>query len=73
MKSAAFAWEERQQNAFHSLIEKLTSLHILPYADYGLLLKFHMDARCTGLDAILYQSQGGMDSVVSYASHSLKP
>ena len=72
-KSAPFVWEERQQVAFDSLIEKLTSPPILAYADCRLPFKLHTDASCTGLGAILYQNQDGVDRVVSYASRSLKP
>ena len=72
-KSAPFVWEECQQDAFDSLIEKLTSPPILAYTDYLLPFKLHIDASCSGLGAILYHNQDGVDRVVSYASHSLKP
>ena len=64
IKSAPFVWEERQQDAFDSLIEKLTSPPILAYADYLLSFKLHTNASCTGLGAILYQNQDGVDRVV---------
>ena len=71
-KSVPFVWGERQQKAFDCLIEKLTSPPILAYADYRLPFKLHTDASCTGLGAILYQSQDDVDRVVAYASRSLK-
>ena len=46
---------------------------VLAYADYQLPFKLHIDACCTGLGAVLYQTQAVTDSVVAYASRSLKP
>ena len=45
---------------------------ILAYADYRIPFKVHTDACGTGLGAVLYQYQDGLDRVVAYASRSLK-
>ena len=46
---------------------------VLAYADYSMPFKLHTDASCTGLGAVLYQSQDCIDRVVAYAIRSLKP
>ena len=71
-KPSDFIWTERQQQAFALLIEQLTNPPILAYADYHLPFKLHTDASLSGLGAVLYQNQGGIDRVVAYASRSLK-
>ena len=73
LKPSVFIWAEPQQKAFEQLIEKLTNPPVLAYADYQLPFKLHIDACCTGLGAVLYQTQAGTDRVVAYASRSLKP
>ena len=72
-KPTPFVWTEAQQTAFDTLKEKLMRPPVLAYADYSMPFKLHTDASCTGLGAVLYQSQEGMDRVVAYASRSLKP
>ena len=72
-KPSENVWGEKQQTAFQTIIDRLTHPPILPYADYELPFKLHTDASSTGLGAILYQSQEGVDRVVAYASRSLKP
>lgn len=73
LKPSVFIWAEPQQKAFEELIQKLTNPPVLAYADYQLPFKLHIDACCTGLGAVLYQTQAGTDRVVAYASRSLKP
>ena len=46
---------------------------VLAYADYSKPFKLHTDASCTGLGAVPYQNQEGMNRVLAYASRSLKP
>ena len=52
---------------------KLSNPPVLAYADYRLPFKLHTDASCSGLGAVLYQCQDGLDRVIAYASRSLKP
>ena len=66
-----WTWGEPQQQAFESLIEKLTSPPILAYADFDLPFLLHTDASGHGLGAVLYQHQEGKDRVIAYASRSL--
>ena len=73
VKKIPFEWNESQQKAFDLLREKLTNPPILAYADYHLPFKLHTDASTTGLGAVLYQHQDGLDRVIAYASRSLKP
>ncbi|MCW4344300.1 MAG: RNase H-like domain-containing protein, partial [Candidatus Thiodiazotropha endolucinida] len=68
-----FEWKDAQQEAFETLKEKLTQPPVLAYADYSIPFKLHTDASTTGLGAVLYQNQDGIDKVVSYASRSLRP
>ena len=72
-KKAPFVWEQRQQQAFEELKDKLVQPPILGYADYNLPFRLHTDASGKGLGAVLYQHQDGRDRVIAYASRSLKP
>ena len=72
-KPTQFVWGDEQKKAFREIIDILTHPPILAYADYRLPFKLHTDASCSGLGAVLYQQQDGVDRVVAYASRSLKP
>ena len=72
-KQTLFAWAEEQQNSFDTIISKLTSPPVLAYADYSKPFTLHTDTSSNGLGAVLYQTQGGEERVVAYASRSLKP
>ena len=72
-KPVSFRCIEEQDKSFETIIDKLTNSPILAYADYKLPFKVHTDASLDGLGTVLYQTQDGKDSVVSYASRSLKP
>ncbi|MEW8316224.1 MAG: reverse transcriptase domain-containing protein [Candidatus Thiodiazotropha endolucinida] len=72
-KPSDFVWGQEQEQAFRTIIERLTHPPVLAYADYKLPFKLHTDASSTGLGAVLYQQQDGRDRVVAYASRSLKP
>ena len=72
-KKTVFKWEEPQQTAFKTIIDRLSNPPILGYADYRMPFKLHTDASGNGLGAVLYQHQDGLDRVIAYASRSLKP
>ena len=72
-KRMPFEWGEDQQRAFETIIEKLSNPPVLAYADYRKSFKLHTDASSSGLGAVLYQQQDGIDRVIAYASRSLKP
>lgn len=72
-KKPTFKWEAAQQQAFESIIERLSNPPVLAYANYKLPFKLHTDASGSGLGAVLYQHQDDLDRVVAYASRSLKP
>ena len=72
-KRTQFKWENPQQKAFDAIKEKLSNPPVLAFADYKLPFKLHTDASISGLGAVLYQQQGGLDRVIAYASRSLKP
>jgi hypothetical protein len=56
-------WDDEQETAFNFLKEKLTSPPVLAYPDFSKPFKLHTDACQTGLGAVLYQVQDGMDRV----------
>ena len=64
-KPSDFVWGQEQEQAFRTIIERLTHPPVLAYADYKLPFKLHTDASSTGLGAVLYQYQE--------TSRSLKP
>ena len=72
-RPALFDWTERQQISYDTLKEKLIKPPVLAYADYSKPYKIHTDASTTGLGAVLYQNQDGMDRTVADASHSFQP
>lgn len=64
-------WTDSCQQAFDTIIEKLTSAPVLGFADPKLLYLLHTDASTTGLGAALYQHQDGELRVVAFASRGL--
>lgn len=72
-KSVKFVWGVAQQEAFDKVISKITAAPVLAYADYSKPFILHTDASSTGLGAVLYQVQDGVERVIAYASRSLKP
>ena len=66
-----FSWREAQQQAFDTIISRLTNPPVLAYADY-LPFELHTNASLYGLGAVLYKEQEGKKRVVAYACSSLK-
>lgn len=64
-------WTVECENAFKTLIEKLTSAPILAFANPELPYILHTDACRDGLGAALYQEQEGKLRVIAYASRGL--
>ena len=64
-------WRDACQQAFESIIEKLTSSPVLGYADPKLQYFLHTDASTIGLGAALYQERNGVTRVIAYASRGL--
>lgn len=65
-------WGPEQQNAFDTIIEKLTSPPVLAYADYTKPFMLNIDASGDGLGAVLYQEHDGKERVIAYASRGLR-
>ena len=64
-------WTDSCQQAFETIIDKLTTAPILGFANPKLPYVPHTDASTTGLGAALYQEQEGAMRVVAYASRGL--
>lgn len=64
-------WTDSCQQAFNTIIEKVTSAPLLGFADPKLPYLLHTDASTTGLGAALYQHQDGELRVVAFASRGL--
>lgn len=64
-------WTPQCQQAFTTLIEKLTTAPVLGFANPSLPYILHTDASATGLGAALYQEQEGNLRVIAFASRGL--
>lgn len=64
-------WTDKQETAFTTLKELLSSAPILAYPDYTQPFELHTDASGLGLGAVLYQEQEGLPRVIAYASRGL--
>ncbi|KAL1256492.1 hypothetical protein QQF64_012037 [Cirrhinus molitorella] len=64
-------WTKQCQQAFNTLIEKLTSAPVLGFANPNLPYVLTTDASTTGLGAALYQEQEGQMRVIAFASRGL--
>lgn len=64
-------WKEECDDAFETIISKLTSAPVLGFADPTLPYTLHTDASTTGLGAALYQEQDGENKVIAFASRGL--
>ena len=65
-------WGPEQQQAFDTIIEKLTSPPVLAYTDYSKPFMLNIDASGDGLGAVLYQEHDGVEHVIAYASRGLR-
>ncbi len=67
-------WGEKQQSAFDTIIEKLTSAPVLALADYSRAFILHTDESISGLGAVLlHKQEDGTERPIAYASRSPKP
>ncbi|RXN31227.1 Retrovirus-related Pol polyprotein from transposon 412 [Labeo rohita] len=64
-------WDVSCQEAFETIVKKLTTAPVLGYADSRLPYILHTDASTVGLGAALYQEQDGQLRVLAYASRGL--
>ncbi|GAA6094909.1 uncharacterized protein LOC112847669, partial [Tachysurus ichikawai] len=64
-------WTTACQESFELIIEKLTSAHVLGFANPKLPYVLHTDASTSGLRAVLYQEQEDEMRVIAYASRGL--
>uniref|UniRef100_A0A3B3R4V1 Gypsy retrotransposon integrase-like protein 1 n=1 Tax=Paramormyrops kingsleyae TaxID=1676925 RepID=A0A3B3R4V1_9TELE len=64
-------WTSKCQEAFDSIIEKLTSAPVLGFADPQLPYILHTDASTVGLGAALYQIQDSQPRAIAFASRGL--
>jgi hypothetical protein len=71
--AAPWTWGSSQQEAFETIIRKLTSAPTFTYADYSNTFILNIDARYVGLGAVLYQEVEGKEKVVASASRGLRP
>jgi hypothetical protein len=67
----AIAWTEDHQKVLEQLIDQLQSPVIMAYRDFQRPFFITCDASNNGLGAVLYQTQDGVDKVISYASRTL--
>lgn len=71
-KKTPWIWGREQQNAFDTIILKLTNPPVLGYADFSKPFVVSVDSSTEGLGAVLYQEQDGLERVISYASRGLR-
>lgn len=64
-------WTPTCQQAFTSIIDKVTTAPVLGFANPKLPYVIHTDASITGLGAVLYQEQEGQMRVIAFASRGL--
>lgn len=64
-------WTTVCQEAFETLVDKLSTAPVLGFADPKLPYVVHTDASTTGLGAALYQEQDGQQRVIAFASRGL--
>ena len=71
-KNSKWKWNERCEDAFVSLKDKLTTAPVLAYPDVnGGEFILDCDASNFGIGAVLSQIQDGAEKVISYSSRTL--
>ena len=66
-------WASEHQAILDELIDYLTSPRVIAYPNFDLPFFVNTDASNDGLGAVLYQTQEGVERVISYASRTLTP
>ena len=69
--SVEHLWSPECQEAFDTMIKRLTSPPVLGFADMSQSFVVHTDASLTGIGSVLYQKQEGQMKVIAYASRGL--
>ena len=64
-------WTESHQLVLEQIIDQLQSPVVMAYPNFQLPFFITCDASNTGLGSVLYQTQDGVDKVISYASRTL--
>ena len=64
-------WTEEHQKILEEMVNYLQSPEVIAYPDFNLPFFIHCDASNQGLGAVLYQTQEGIDRVISYGSRTL--
>jgi hypothetical protein len=68
-KGVKFVWDEKCEEAFHTLKQHLTSAPVLAQPDNSKTYDMYCDASGTGLGCVLMQE----NRVIAYASRALRP
>ena len=64
-------WDESHQSILNEMINTLKSPEIIAFPNFELPFFITCDASNSGLGAVLYQHQDGVDKVIGYASRTL--
>ena len=64
-------WSEIHQGIVNDMIDYLKSPQVMAYPNFSLPFFITTDASHQGLGSVLYQTQDGVDRVISYASRTL--
>ena len=72
-QNVPWQWKEKHENSFKTLVNSLSSKHVMAYFDQNKHTELVVDASPVGLGAILAQRQaaGTSPAVVAYASRAL--
>ena len=64
-------WTDVHQQILEEMLDHLKSRNVIAFADFEQPFYMNCDASNEGLGAVLYQTQDGVDKVISYASRTL--